>query len=112
MIFYVITIVKRGNEKWTLEKRFSEFDQMHKNLTKLFPKNLPVLPPKTVFKLNKSEDIEQRRQELDTYLKVFKINVLFIIHFQNLVVRQDIFNSEPMRKFLNVLFHEKIGYHS
>lgn len=70
VIFYVIEIMKRGNEKWTLEKRFSEFDHLHKNLLKLFPKDLPYLPPKTVFKLNKPEDLEQRRKDLDTYIKV------------------------------------------
>lgn len=70
MIFYLIEIIKRGNEKWTLEKRFSEFDHMNKNLLKLFPKDLPPMPPKTVFKLVKLEDLEQRRQDLDKYLKV------------------------------------------
>lgn len=73
VIFFVIEIIKRGNEKWTLEKRFSEFDLMHKNLLKLFPKDLPLLPSKSVFKLVKPEDIEQRRQDLDYYLKVEKI---------------------------------------
>lgn len=71
VIFYVIEIMKRGNEKWTLEKRFSEFDNMHKNLLKLFPKDLPPLPSKTVFKLNKPEDLDQRRKDLDTYIKVY-----------------------------------------
>ena len=72
----MIEIIKRGNEKWTIEKRFSEFDHMNKNLLKLFPKNLPPLPTKTVFKLAKPEDIEQRRLGLDKYLKVLTKNFL------------------------------------
>jgi hypothetical protein len=34
---------KRGQNKWTIEKRFSEFDDLYKNLAKLFG-NIPKLP--------------------------------------------------------------------
>ena len=69
-MLYVIEIAKRTSEKYKLEKRFSEFDNLHKNLSKLF-NNLPKLPGKTLLKLSKGDDLEKRREGLDQYLKVF-----------------------------------------
>ncbi len=89
VIFYQINLHKRGSKKWILEKRFSEFDNMHKHLYKIFGKILPNLPPKTLTRLKTQEDLEQRRADLEKYL-------------QEIVVRQEIFNSEPVRKFLQV----------
>ena len=69
VVLYVIEIAKRTSEKYKLEKRFSEFDNLHKNLSKLFD-NLPKLPGKTLLKLSKNDDLEKRREGLDQYLKV------------------------------------------
>lgn len=70
----MIEIGKRTNEKYKLEKRFSEFDNLHKNLSKLF-NNLPKLPSKTLLKLSKNEDLDKRREGLDQYIKVFYFNI-------------------------------------
>lgn len=89
MIYYIIEIIKRGSGKWVLEKRFSEFDTLHKLLSKLFGKTMPNLPSKTLIKPKLPHELELRRSELDRYLK-------------ELIVRQEIFNSEPLKKFLQV----------
>ena len=65
----MIEIAKRTSEKYKLEKRFSEFDNLNKNLSKLF-NNLPKIPGKTLLKLSKNDDLEKRREGLDLYLKV------------------------------------------
>ena len=60
---------------------------------------LPSLPKKTYlsFLISKSHnDIEDRRLGLDTYLKL-------------LVVRTDIFNSIPLREFLEIDKHYSEG---
>ena len=76
VVLYVIEIAKRSNEKYKLEKRFSEFDNLHKNLSKLFD-NLPKLPGKTLLKLSKNEDLEKRQEGLDQYIKV-NYNYIYI----------------------------------
>lgn len=76
VVLYVIEIAKRTGERYKLEKRFSEFDNLNKNLCKIF-NNLPKLPGKTLLKLNRNEDLDRRREGLDQYLKVnsnIKIN--------------------------------------
>jgi len=64
-----VEIFKRGNEKISIEKRFSEFDQLQDELKKLFT-NLPKLPGKTIFKPKTSEELDARRIGLDKYIKV------------------------------------------
>lgn len=64
---------------------------MHKSLYKLFGKILPILPSKTLFRPKIHEDLDQRRVDLEKYLR-------------EIIVRQEIFNSEPVRKFLQVGF--------
>lgn len=76
----MIEIAKRTNEKYKLEKRFSEFDNLHKNLSKLF-NNLPKLPSKTLLKLSKNEDLDKRREGLDQYIKVIFFIIYMIIKF-------------------------------
>ncbi len=52
-----------------IEKRYSEFDDLYKNLKKVIS-NIPALPGKTLFKIISNEAIDKRRQELDLFLKV------------------------------------------
>lgn len=40
---YVVEVIKRDGEKWTVEKRYSEFDELNTNLKKLF-NDLPSMP--------------------------------------------------------------------
>ena len=62
---------KANGEIWTVEKRYSEFDELVKNLKSLFG-NLPSLPGKTMFKLKEKHELDERMNLLDKFLKVFK----------------------------------------
>ncbi len=76
-VFYIIEIQKLGSEKWTLEKRYKEFDNLHQALKKTYG-NLPGLPGKTLLPLKESHEIEKRRQELEKYLNVSTITLILI----------------------------------
>jgi hypothetical protein len=65
----LIDIQKIGSEKWTLEKRYREFDELHQALKKTHG-NLPSLPGKSLLPLKEPNEIEGRRQELEKYLVV------------------------------------------
>jgi len=67
--YYVIEIQRIGADKWTLEKRYREFDELHASLKKTYG-NLPSLPGKTLLPLKQTEEIERRRQGLEKYLNV------------------------------------------
>ena len=69
--YYIIEIYKKGYDKWNLEKRFREFDDLDKALKKLYG-NLPVIPGKTLLTLKESAEIERRRGQLEKYLQVFQ----------------------------------------
>jgi hypothetical protein len=50
-----------------MEKRFSEFDELHKKLNKLIA-NLPPLPAKGFGKLKDDNQIIKRKDELNNYI--------------------------------------------
>ncbi|RUO97154.1 hypothetical protein BC936DRAFT_140890 [Jimgerdemannia flammicorona] len=58
---------------WSLWKRYSEFDHLHTQFLRLFPKNPPPLnlPQKSIFQstLNNPPLIEDRRRGLEAYLR-------------------------------------------
>lgn len=56
---YVIEVSKRDLDKWVLEKRFSEFNDLYLNLKKLFS-GLPDIPGKTIFKVTDKEELDKR----------------------------------------------------
>jgi hypothetical protein len=87
VIYYTIQ-VQKGGESWTLEKRFSEFSDLHKNLSKLF-KSLPSFPSKTLTKQTDMHFLKNRQATLETYL-------------QQTLQRLEIFSSEPLKKFLQL----------
>lgn len=82
VIIYVIEITKR-EEKWSVEKRYSEFDELNKTLKKTYA-NIPSMPGKSFFKISEPDQIEERRKGLEVYLKL-------------LLERYDIFNSESFK---------------
>jgi len=88
VVFYIVEINKKTGEKWTIEKRFKEFDELNKSLKKVYG-NLPELPQKTLFSLKTSSDIEGRREKIEKYL-------------QTLITRTDTLSSEPLKRFLQV----------
>lgn len=69
VIFYEVEVSKK-QEKIFLDKRYSEFNLLHKELKKLF-EHLPAFPSKTLFNISKnSEELTKRKDMLDRYLKV------------------------------------------
>ena len=67
--FYKIEIYDNySKENWILEKRYSEIDQLHKTLAKLYP-NIPPMPGKTLFKIKDRDQLEKRKKQLETFLK-------------------------------------------
>jgi hypothetical protein len=67
--YYSIDIQKRGGEKWTIDKRYAEFDALHLTLKKSYP-NLPNLPKKTILAVKTPQEIDKRRGELEVYIQV------------------------------------------
>lgn len=67
VVFFIIRCCC-GSMKWTLEKRYSDFFDTNESL-KIMHAHMPTFPPKTYFPLQKDQDIEDRRQQLSTYLK-------------------------------------------
>mmetsp|Transcript_16997 Transcript_16997/g.14887 ORF Transcript_16997/g.14887 Transcript_16997/m.14887 type:complete len:91 (+) Transcript_16997:63-335(+) len=65
--FYCIEVKKRGVDKWTLDKRYREFDDLLQALKKVYS-NLPSLPGKTLFAIKEATDLEKRRAQLETFL--------------------------------------------
>jgi len=74
--------------KWTLRKRYSDFEDLHKSL-KITYNHLPGLPGKSLFALKKDADIDKRRLGLDVYIK-------------ELVKRADVYADPHFAKFLEV----------
>ena len=67
--FYKIEIYDNySKENWFLEKRYSEIDQLHKTLAKLYP-NIPPMPGKTLFKIKDRDQLEKRKKQLETFLR-------------------------------------------
>jgi len=73
-VFYIVEINKKTGEKWTIEKRYKEFDELNKALKKVYG-NLPELPQKTLFSLKQASDIEKRRVDIEKYLQVLSLRL-------------------------------------
>jgi hypothetical protein len=87
--FYNVEVFNNfSKQKWTMEKRYSEFENMRASLSKLLT-NLPTLPGKTVFKLSSFDDISKRKGQLEQFLK-------------DCVARKDILNSEEFKDFIEI----------
>ncbi|CAD8078645.1 unnamed protein product [Paramecium primaurelia] len=95
-IMYNISITFE-NQSWIITKRYSEFDDLYKQLKVCFRNQLPELPKKTYtsFLFSKThDDIEQRRIGLDKFLKL-------------LTSKQEILSSNQMKEFLKLEEHAK-----
>lgn len=58
------------NHEWTVSRRYSNFEQLHRQLRDVAAYRLK-LPPKRLFVHNPTPDfVEERRQQLDTYLQM------------------------------------------
>ena len=77
--------------KWVLSKRYSEFEVLYKNLSKLIT-NVPTIPGKSFFKLTSKDSLEKRRSHLEKFL-------------HECVNRKDIMASEHIKNFLELDKH-------
>lgn len=67
VVTFYQNIVQMGKDIWEIEKRFSQYHDLHSMLNKKYA-NLPKMPMKGFFKLN-AESCEKRRQELQDYVR-------------------------------------------
>ncbi|KAL4468934.1 hypothetical protein ABPG72_009754 [Tetrahymena utriculariae] len=87
-VYYTLEMeLKDRRVKWRIEKRFSDFETLHLDLSKTTIE-LPYLPPKSLFKLQQ-QDLQKRKSDLQKYLK-------------SLVVRPDILQNEIFQEFLEL----------
>lgn len=86
-VFFNIQLEARDN-KWYVEKRFSEFDNLLKTLSTTYH-SLPQLPKKSyLFKMTE-KDLDTRRQGLEDFLR-------------KIIVRNDLMNSDAVKQFLQL----------
>ena len=90
--FYTVNVYDNfSRKKWTLSKRYSEFEALHKNLTKLIA-NVPTIPGKSFFKLTSTDALTKRKNHLESFLK-------------ECVNRKDIMASDYIKDFLELDRH-------
>ena len=90
--FYKIQIYDNlSKETWTLDKRYSEIDLLHKTLSKLYP-NIPPMPGKTLFKIKSKDQLDKRKNLLEIFLK-------------ECINRKDIESNESFKYFLEIDKH-------
>lgn len=68
---------------WTFEKRYSDFEKIHKELKRQNEENVPELPSKIFWKKNSEENVTKRSRELETYLNklLCQSPILFSLEF-------------------------------
>ena len=87
--FYKIEIYDNlSKESWTLDKRYSEIDLLHKTISKLYP-NIPPMPGKTLFRIKSKEQLDKRKDQLQKFL-------------QECINRKDIESNEAFKTFLEI----------
>lgn len=90
--FYKINVYDNySKQSWTIEKRYSEIDSLHKSLIKLYP-NIPPMPGKTIFKIKDKDGLQKRQKQLETFLKAC-------------ANRKDIVSNETFKVFLEIDKH-------
>ena len=66
--FYTINVYDNySRKKWTLSKRYSDFETLYKNLQKLIP-SVPPIPGKSLFKVASVDALNQRKSKLEKFL--------------------------------------------
>ena len=90
--FYKIEIYDNlSKQNWSLEKRYSEIDFLHKTISKLYP-NIPPMPGKTLFKIKDKAKLENRKNQLETFLR-------------ECANRKDIISNDSFKGFLEIDKH-------
>lgn len=67
-VYYKIEASYEKRKKWTIERSFKQFCDLHNKIYKKIP-NMPILPEKSFFSLT-YKDLQKRRMELEKYLNV------------------------------------------
>lgn len=90
--FYNVNVSNNfTKQKWTLDKRYSEFEYLHRNISKIFP-NIPPIPGKSVFKITSYDALLKRRLSLEVFLKAC-------------TERKDILSNDSFTHFLEMDKH-------
>lgn len=90
--FYKVNITNNfSKQTWTLEKRYSEFESLYKNLIRIVP-NVPIIPGKSVFKLTAYDALTKRRLQLESFIK-------------ECVSRKDIISNDCFKTFIELDKH-------
>lgn len=90
--FFIVEVYNHfSKQKWKLEKRYSEFEILYKNLAKLLP-NVPIIPGKSIFKVTTYDALTKRRFHLETFLK-------------ECATRKDIMSNDCFKLFLELEKH-------
>jgi hypothetical protein len=99
--FYILDFFNNYSKtKWTLEKRYSDFDALYKTINKLYPK-CPTIPGKGFLGMSLSpEELDKRKQHLENFIT-------------DCVARKDIMNCEVFRDFIEIDKHSpETTYHT
>ena len=68
---YVVVVQYNAATHWTLERRFSEFEDLRSHLAEFLPDtHLPLLPAKTFTRSLDAHFVAWRRKELDAWMRV------------------------------------------
>jgi WD40 repeat protein len=87
--FYNVEIYNNfSKQRWSLEKRYNEFNELRDKMVKLLP-NLPTLPGKTMFKVTSYDGLTKRKQQLEQFL-------------QSCVQRKDVMTNQAFKDFLEM----------
>lgn len=99
IVLYNIT-VKRGQQTWSVHKRFSEFDRLRQALSTYLPNEqldrLPALPPKSIFSV--ASDcvwLDKRRTDLLNFMDKALL----------LLSEKRIIENSPVEDFLELPLH-------
>ena len=90
--FYTVNVYDNySRKKWTISKRYSEFDALYNNLQKLIS-NVPPIPGKSLFKVASVDALNQRKAKLEKFLC-------------DCVNRKDIMATDYIKEFLELDRH-------
>jgi hypothetical protein len=90
--FYNIVVLNNySKQSWSLDKRYSDFEWLHKILSKLIP-ICPSIPGKSFFKVSSYDALNKRKSQLEQFLK-------------ECVCRKDVLNCEAFREFIEIDRH-------
>jgi hypothetical protein len=90
-------VVSKGNDTWSVDKRFSECHLLYEDLKKSHGNNLPPFPSKSLFSLKTYEQLNPRRQKLEFF-------------FQNIMKRMDLIRDQNVLKFLKLEVSKEDGF--